>query len=140
MRVMRLPLDRSGAPTSMMALAYALVCRIGGRTILAVSLLFFQLAMIVYAQFVPWRYFCWAPNDYNVEYTLAVTICGRRLSPQEALERYHLSEGKSQNPAEHIIDMVRQYEETYGNNDHAQVVLRYRVNGRSDGEWRWPRH
>jgi hypothetical protein len=108
------------------------------RAFAGVMFLACQLVMIVYARFVPWRYFCWAPNDYNVEYTLQVTAKGSTLTPQEVGQRYHLTEGVYHSPVQHIIDIVQQYEETYGRNDHARVVLVYHVNGREAREWSWP--
>jgi hypothetical protein len=48
------------------------------------------------------------------------------------------SEGLTENPAQNLIDIVRQLERTYGVNDHAQVELVYRPNGGSPQEWRWP--
>jgi len=36
------------------------------------------------------------------------------------------------------MDIVEQYERTYGAADHAQVRMRYRVNGKEEQEWRYP--
>jgi hypothetical protein len=43
-----------------------------------------------------------------------------------------------ENVAQHVIDIVQQYEQTYGRNDHARVILTYRTNGHENKEWRWP--
>ena len=108
------------------------------RDLIGIAFLLFQLSMVLYARFVPSRYFCWAPNDYMVEYSLQVTIGGHQLNPQQTFRRYRLPEDGYQAPVQHIIDIVQQYEQTYGNNDHARIVMRYRVNGREEKEWRWP--
>jgi hypothetical protein len=52
--------------------------RFEARTMLGLSFLAFQLVMIGCARFVPWRYFCWVLNDYNIEYTPEVTANGPR--------------------------------------------------------------
>lgn len=109
------------------------------RNLIGIVFLSLQLGMVLYARFVPMRYFCWAPNDYMVEYTLEVTIDGRTLPPLESRQRYRLSDqGVYENTVTHLIGIVRQYEQTYGRRDHAQVVIRYRVNGRQEKAWRWP--
>src|SRR5215471_10952602 len=97
----------------------------------AAIFLLLQLCLVVYAQFTPHRYFCWAPNDYANTYSLNVKIKGEELTPYQALTRYHLQdhEASYENPATHIMDAVRQYEETYGRDDHAEVVLRWSLNG-----------
>jgi hypothetical protein len=73
---------------------------------------------------------------------LQVSVGGRQLSAQEARARYHIDNSRArcyENPATHIVDSVRQYEQTYGRTDHAQVVLKWRPDGRDpEYEWRWP--
>jgi hypothetical protein len=106
---------------------------------LGIVFLLLQLAAIAHARFVPSRWLAWAPNDYAVWYQLDVGVNGHFLSPQEIEQRYQLpAEHVYQNPPQNIIEMIEQYERTYGRNDHAEVVLRYCVNGRSSVEWRWP--
>jgi hypothetical protein len=39
---------------------------------------------------------------------------------------------------QHVMDIVQQYEESYGRSDHAAVVMRYRINGKAEQEWRYP--
>jgi hypothetical protein len=98
-----------------------------------------QLFSIAYHQFVPTRYFCWAPNDYAVSYSIQVKINGRTLSPEEIKLRYRLAaSGVYENVVVHLIDIWRQYETTYGRNDHAQIVLIYSTNGAPQKEWTWP--
>ena len=109
------------------------------RTALAVALLAFQVAMIVYARFDPRRYYCWAPHDEQTEYRIRVRIDGRWLSPDEVHARYRDPwSGVNPRAAEHVIRLVRQYERTYGEDDPADVFLHYRINGGEDRIWRWP--
>ena len=105
----------------------------------AICLLLLQIVSVIHARFVPSRWLAWAPNDYAVGYELQVRISGRRLSGDEVGKRYELpSEGVYENPAQNLIDIIRQREQTYGRNDQAEVVLVYRPNGGSPQEWRWP--
>lgn len=107
--------------------------------LLGTAFLLAQLGAIVYARFVPSRYFCWAPNDTMVEYRLAVKIGDRPESPQQIEHRYHEpATGVYQAAVQNLIDSLQQYEQTYGRDDHAQVVLAYRVNRRAEQQWRWP--
>jgi hypothetical protein len=104
-----------------------------------ICLLLLQIVSVVHARFVASRWLAWAPNDYAVGYRMQVQIDGRALSADEIGNRYHVpSEGVYENPAQNLIDIVRQRERTYGGNDHAQVELVYRPNGGSPQEWRWP--
>jgi hypothetical protein len=106
------------------------------RSALGTLLLLAQLALVVYARFVPTRWLCWAPNDYAVQYELRVRVSGRDLSPSEIQQRYQLpSKGWYENPAENIIDIVNQFERTVGRNDAAQVLLVYSVDGGHSREW-----
>ena len=109
------------------------------RSRIGAFLLLAQMGWVIYAHFFPWRYFAWAPNDYVVQYSFSVSLDGRPLSAQQIVERYHTdAEGKYEAPARHIIDEVRQYEQTYGRNDHSEVLLRYRLNAGEEQTWRWP--
>jgi hypothetical protein len=104
-----------------------------------VALLVFQLAMIVYARFVPSRYFCWAPFDVQTEYKLQVTVNGRPLTGKEIRSRYRRPQAGTDNRSpQHVIDIIQGYEQNYGRSDQAQVVMRYRVNGKQEQVWRWP--
>ena len=59
------------------------------------------------------------------------------LSDKEIARRYHLeAAGLYENVAQHIIEVVKQYELTHGRARPATVVLRYRTNGREEREWR----
>ena len=104
-----------------------------------VMLLLAQLAAIVMARATPRKYFCWAPNDYLVEYRLRVSRDGRDLPQSAVRARYRLPDATYEYPAEHIMDVIERYETTYGRNDHAAVELSYVLNGSGpERTWRWP--
>jgi hypothetical protein len=109
------------------------------RTIIGGGLLLFQLVMIGYARFVPARYFCWAPYDIQTEYKLDVSIGGRTLTAAEIRRRYRRpKQGVDNRSIQHVMDIVQQYEETYGRSDRAQVLMKYRINGKEELEWQYP--
>lgn len=109
------------------------------RTLVGLAILLFQLAMIGYARFVPSRYFCWAPFDIQTDYRIDVNVGGRDLTAAEIRRRYRRPrKGTDNRSPQHVIDIMEQYEETYGRNDHARVVMKYRVNGKPEQEWRFP--
>ena len=105
-------------------------------------LLILQGVAIVRARTVSSRYFCWAPFDIQTEYELTVALPNRQvLTGPAAGLRYRLPDyGQDNRSPQHIIDTVQQYEQTYGRNDHAQVLMQYTVNGTRRGQWRWPVH
>jgi len=109
------------------------------RLIAGCGILFFQIVMIGYARFTPARYFCWAPFDIQSEYSLDVSVAGRPLTAAEVRHRYRRPKvGFDSRSIQHLIDIVEQYEQTYGRGDHASVVMKYRVNGKAEQEWRYP--
>jgi len=108
------------------------------RTIAGVSILAFQLAMIVYARFVPSRYFCWAPYDVQTEYWISTVVNGRKLTRDEVRARYRRPQhGTDNRSPQHVIDILQGYETRYGRNDRAEVTMRYRVNGKEERLWQW---
>jgi hypothetical protein len=105
----------------------------------AVCLLLLQVVSVVHARFVTSRWLAWAPNDYAIGYKIQAQVNGRELSSDQIGKRYQLlSEGVYENPAQNLVDIVRQRERTYGRNDQAKVVLTFRPNGGTAQEWRWP--
>ena len=109
------------------------------RAILGGGLLLFQLAMIGYARFVPSRYFCWAPYDIQSEYRIDVSIGGQNLTPVQIRQRYRRpKQGVDNRSIQHVMDIIEQYEQTYGAADHAQVRMKYRINGKAEQAWRYP--
>ena len=107
------------------------------RLIVAVPLLAAQAALIGYARFVPARYFCWAPFDMQTDYSLEVAIAGRRLGADEIRKRYRRPKrGTDNRSIQNLIDIIQGYEERYGKADNAVVVMKYRINGKEEREWR----
>ena len=93
-----------------------------------------QLAWIILAQFGSSRWLCWAPNDYAVEYRLDVLKDGQRITG-----RYRIpDQGLYENPAQNIIDLIEQYERTYGRKDHVEVDLTFRNSGGPESHWHYP--
>lgn len=108
------------------------------RMMLGVLVLTAQVAAIGYARVVPSRYFCWAPYDALSVYELGVALDGQPLPAEAALARYRLRGNRDNRSIQHVIDIIEQYEQTYGRSDRATVRLRYQTNGREWREWRWP--
>jgi hypothetical protein len=109
------------------------------RTVIGAALLAFQVLMIGYARFVPSRYFCWAPYDIQTEYRLEVTVNGKRLNAKQIQARYRRPKAGTDNRSpQHVIDILQGYEERYGRGEQTAIVMKYRVNGREEQEWRWP--
>lgn len=110
-------------------------------TVVAIGFLLLQLTMVVRARFVDARSFSWAPYTTQVDYWLEVEVAGRRLSDDEVSSRYRLwlwGFGRESHGAQDLIDVIDQYERTYGRWDDARVRLEYSVNGRPVRERRWP--
>lgn len=109
------------------------------RHTIGVAILLFQLAAIAYARFVPSRYFCWAPYDAQNDYTIEVTIGDQALTATEIQARYRKrARGTDNRAIQHIKDIIAGYEARHGIGDHAQVTLRYRVNGAEEHTWTFP--
>ena len=106
------------------------------RTVVGLAILAFQLAMIVYARFVPSRYFCWAPYDVQTEYWITTVVNGRKLTAREVQARYRRPQhGTDNRSPQHVIDILQGVEEKNGWSDHAEVTMRYRVNGKEERVW-----
>ncbi len=110
------------------------------RTLIPLLLFAFQLGAIVYARFVPTRYFCWAPFDTQTDYVAKATVNGHELTAAEFRERYRRPlRGFDNRSPQHVIDMLQQIEEKRAPlGDRATVELKYRVNGKAPLEWHWP--
>jgi hypothetical protein len=107
------------------------------RIAIAGVLLALQAGGIVYARFVPARYFCWAPYDMQTEYTLEVRVRGRELTAAEVQRRYRRPrKGSDNRSAQHLIDIIEAVEARQPATERAQVVMRYRVNGKEQPAWR----
>ena len=95
-----------------------------------------QLSVIIYSRFIPERFFCWAPYDEHTNYKINVTIEGRELSTQEVNERYRYTpEGWEPRAIHNVFSIVKQYEETYGKKDNAEVEIVYKTNGHKEERW-----
>ncbi len=110
------------------------------RVIIPVLLLAFQLGAIVYARFVPTRYFCWAPFDTQTDYAANAVVNGHALTAPEFRLRYRRPRhGFDNRSPQHVIDMLQQVEEKRAAlGDKASIVMEYRVNGKAPQIWRWP--
>jgi hypothetical protein len=110
------------------------------RILIPVLLFAFQLGAIVYARFVPTRYFCWAPYDIQTDYRATSVVNGHTLAPREFQKRYRRGmHGFDNRSPQHVIDMLQQVEEKRtALGDKATIVMEYRVNGKGPFEWRWP--
>ncbi len=108
------------------------------RTVIPVLLFAFQLGAIIYARFVPTRYFCWAPYDTQTDYVATATVNGKKLTAGEFRQRYRRPmRGFDNRSPRHVIDMLQQVEEKRPKLEQAQIVMTYRVNGKEAREWRW---
>jgi hypothetical protein len=89
-----------------------------------------QLVWVLYQQAGSSRYFAWAPNDSETEYSITVRADDRALTPDEIQDRYHIpANGVDETFPGHVLSVAEQYEATYGRNDGAIVTISYRVNG-----------
>lgn len=103
---------------------------------IGIALLLFQLGAIVYARFVPSRYFCWAPFDMQTNYQLRVSVNGRELSAPEIARRYKRGQKGTDNRSyHHLIDIIEQTEERYHPHDRVDVTMTYSINGKAPEEW-----
>jgi len=100
------------------------------------ALLAFQVGAIVYARYVPARYFCWAPYDMQTDYVIHATVNGRPLNADEIRLRYRRGPSGTDNRSfQHIIDIVEQAEQRYHPNDRTEVRIGYRINGGREQQW-----
>lgn len=99
-----------------------------------------QISSIVYARFVPERFFCWAPYDSHTQFETFVTINNRTLTQDEAEQRYNYKmKGWEQRSINNIFSLITQYETTYGKDEHAEVLVIYSTNGHPKKEWKLKR-
>ena len=110
------------------------------RILIPILLFVFQLGAIVYARFVPTRYFCWAPFDIQTDYVATSLVNGHELTAAEFQKRYRRArKGFDNRSPQHVIDMLKQVEERRAKlGESATIVMKYRVNGKEQQEWHWP--
>lgn len=107
--------------------------------IFGVLFLLVQVLSIIYARFVPERFFCWAPYDIHTEYVIHVRIDDQNLSKDEISKRYrYSSKGWDPRSIYNVISLVLQYETTYGKEEGAQVKIIYSINGKPAEVWEYP--
>lgn len=108
------------------------------KTVFAVAILLFQVGAVVYARFHPTRFFCSAPNDAITKFNVQVISQGRKLSQAEIQNRYRFFKyGFEDRSPAHIFDIIKQYESTYGRNEHSKVVVYFNVNGKDQDSWKY---
>ncbi|WP_439152863.1 hypothetical protein [Winogradskyella sp.] len=104
---------------------------------IGIAFLLIQLSSIIYARFIPERFFCWAPYDEHSYYEINVTINGKRLSEYDVQNRYrYTSKGWEPRCMYNVFSIVKQYEETYGMDDNASVEIVYSTNGHKEKRWK----
>lgn len=109
------------------------------RYVLGILFLLVQVASIIYARFIPERFFCWAPYDSQSKYEIKVTIDGKQLSEEEIKARYHYKANSWEERAiGNIFSYIKGYESTYGKNDNAKVLVKYATNGKPEETWTLP--
>lgn len=107
--------------------------------VIAALLLSWQVGMIVYARFDDARYFCWAPHDVIWTFRIETDVGGRKLNTSESHQRYRYRRvSMDEHSIEHLFRAIRQYETTYGKDDHAKVTVLYRRNEGPVQEWHYP--
>jgi hypothetical protein len=105
---------------------------------LGIAFLCFQLGLVIWARFVPQRYFCWAPHDCQTEYTLHVTVNGRELNDKEIFERYRRHQkDRDVRSVANVQLWIKQRDTTYGRNDDVSVIMDYAINGIGQAPWLW---
>src|SRR3982751_4032294 len=110
------------------------------RTAIPILLFIFQFGAIVYARFVPTRYFCWAPFDTQTDYSANSVVNGHELTAAEFRQRYRRpKQGFDNRSPQHVIDMLQQVEQKKAAlGENATITMKYRVNGKELQEWHWP--
>ncbi|HUG09684.1 MAG TPA: hypothetical protein VMM36_01665 [Opitutaceae bacterium] len=108
--------------------------------VLGILFLFAQGAAFVWAKFVPTRYFCWAPYDQHTFYTITVSHRGRELSELDIFTRYGIpARGHNSRSHAEVLNLVHQYETTYGAGEVFTPTVRYVVNGHPERTWTFAR-
>lgn len=103
---------------------------------IGITFLLGQVVLIGYARFVPERFFCWAPFDEHTRIKTSVNIDGEALSRSEMDSRYRYRvNGWEVRDIHNVLNIISDYEKTYGKNDGAVVVVHYSINGHEEQEW-----
>ncbi|MBN4070484.1 hypothetical protein JYT76_02270 [Olleya sp. AH-315-F22] len=108
------------------------------RLLIGVLFLLIQVCSVIYARFIPERFFCWGPYDIQTKFEVTVVIDNKKLSFKESKERYrYKTKGWEQRSIHNIFLLISQYESTYGKNDNAKVSINYSTNGKAQQVWEY---
>lgn len=112
----------------------------GIRKIIAIAFLLAQCSLVLTARFIPERFFCWAPYDEHTSMQTVVKLGKTELSPKQANQRYrYIVNGWEPRTIHNVLDIIEQYETTYGASDSAEVIVTYSTNGHRSQTWSHPR-
>lgn len=95
-----------------------------------------QILLIIYARFIPERFFCWAPFDEHT-YLVTKVIIGENILSSEEINnryRYHMK-GWEPRAIQNVFNIIQQYEKTYGKYENAKVYVTYSTNGNVQKNW-----
>ena len=107
---------------------------------IGIAILALQALAILYARTGASRYFCWAPFDMQTDYSLRVSINGTALTPAQIRERYKRpAVGTDNRSVQHVIDIIEQTERRYHPQDHCEIRMAYRINGKEEERWSFRR-
>lgn len=106
------------------------------RLFFGILFLSIQIVLIVYARFVPERFFCWAPYDEQISYKVIARDGDRFLTKQELIDRYRRRvDGWEQRSIHNLFNIIEQYEKTYGIKDSLYIEVEYSRNGKNKEKW-----
>ena len=106
------------------------------RFIVGIVFLVIQVFSVIYARFIPERFFCWGPYDNHSNFEVSVTINHKKLTLEDIEKRYrYKSHGWEQRTMHNIFSLISQYESTYGKDDNAEVYVIYSSNGKPEQTW-----
>ncbi|MBN4085112.1 hypothetical protein JYT89_02085 [Flavobacteriaceae bacterium AH-315-B10] len=107
------------------------------RFIVGILFLLIQFLSIIYARFIPERFFCWAPYDEHTYLEVQVYLNNNALSDVEILKRYrYKAKGWEPRSIYNVFNIIEQYERTYGVYDAAEVFVKYSTNGHQEKIWK----
>lgn len=107
--------------------------------IIGLIFLALQVCSIIYARFVPERFFCWAPYDIHTQFNISVAVDGKGLPSEEITDRYgYRSSGWDPRSIYNVLSIIEQYEATYGKEDQAVVTVIFSINGKPEQVWKLP--
>lgn len=112
----------------------------GIRQTIGILFLAAQAGLVYHARLVPERFFCWAPYDEHTSIETVVKLGATELSPKQVNERYrYVLNGWEVRSIHNALNIIEQYETTYGASDSAEVIVTYTTNGHRSQTWRHPR-